>query len=83
MGLIGWVLNSTRHLVEREDPLVQGIVAGVLSGVSGILFGLIVTLAEPGGLGWNRWVVWTLPVAMGVNGLCAAWGFPRLQRILR
>jgi len=81
-ALIGWILNSTRHLVEREDPLVQGIVAGILSGASGILFGGLLTLADPA-VGWNRWVLWILPVAMGVNGICAALGFPRLQQILR
>ncbi len=81
-GLVGWILGSTRHLVELEDPIIQGIWAGILSGIGCLGYGVLLTAADPA-LSWNRWAGWTLPLSMAVNGISAAWSFPRLQRILR
>ena len=81
-ALVGWILNSSRHLVEREDPLVQGIWAGILTGISGLVYGILLKCADPA-MGWNGWMGWFLPVAMVANGMFAAWSFPRLQRIFR
>ncbi len=80
-ALIGWILNSGRHLVEREDPLMQGIWAGILAGAGTLIYGIIVACADPF-VGWNRWVWAALPVIMGINGACAVWLFPKLQKIV-
>ncbi len=81
-SLIGWILGTSRHLVEREDPLIQGIWAGLLTGIHGLSYGLLMTLADPV-MGWNRWGLGLLPLSMGLQGIAAAWGFPRLKRFLR
>ncbi len=81
-ALVGWILHSGRHLVEREDPLVRGIWAGILTGISGLVYGVLLQCADPA-MGWNGWMGWFLPAAMVANGMVAAWSFPRLQRILR
>jgi hypothetical protein len=79
-GLIGWTLGMSRHLVEREDPFIQGIWAALLTGFLSLLYGLLVTFADPV-VGWNRWWWVATPVVMVVNGCLAAWGFPKLQKI--
>ena len=79
-GLIGFALGSGRHLFEREDPLIQGIWAGILSGVGTLIYGILVSVADPA-VGWNRWVWVELPLLMGANGACAIWLFPKFQKI--
>ncbi len=81
-GLVGWLLGAVRHLFEREDPLIQGVWAGILTGVSCFVYGLFLIFADPA-VGWNRWSWGVIPAAMVLNGGCAVWGFPRLQRFLR
>ena len=80
-ALIGWLLESSRDWVEREDPLVQGIYAAVLTGFHNVVYGLLVILADPI-VGWNRWWWGIVPLAMLISGGCALWGFPRLRRAL-
>ncbi len=81
-GLIGWVLGATRDLVEREDPVIQAVWAGLLTGLNGIFYALIITLADPA-IGWNRWWWGAVPLSMGVSVGCALWVFPRLHRLLK
>ena len=81
-GFVGWILFLSRHLVEREDPLLQGIWAGLLTGASGLVYALVCAFSDPaarwGGAGWL-----TLPVTMAAGGTTAAWAFPRLGRWCR
>lgn len=78
---VGWILGASRHLLEREDPLIQGIWTGLLAAVNQAAYGILVTWADPA-MGWNLWGWAVVPVAMGVNGGLAAWGFPKLQKIV-
>ena len=80
-GLIGWLLATARHMAEREDPLIQSFWAGILTALHGLLYGVILTLADPAvgwRAGWLGW--WFLSVILSVG--CAAWGYPRLKRTL-
>jgi len=79
-GLVGWLIASTRHLVEREDPILQGIWAGLLSMIQGLTAVLLLMAMEPAMRSIPGWGI--LPVSMLINGGIAAWGFPRLERWL-
>jgi len=78
---IGWMLGAGRHLVEREDPLLQGIWAGMLTLIHGLVYGLLAALADPA-IGWNRWLWLILPAQVACSVGLAMWGFPRLQRVM-
>ncbi|MBI3333519.1 MAG: hypothetical protein HYZ93_05460 [Candidatus Omnitrophica bacterium] len=78
---VGWVLGVSRHLLEREDPLIQGIWTGLLAGVNAAAYGVLVTAADRS-VDWNLWGWAVIPLVMAVNGGLAVWGFPRLQRIV-
>ncbi len=80
-ALAGWFLESSRGLVERDDPLVQGAYAAVLTGLNNLVYGLLVILADPV-VGWNHWWWGMTPLAMLISGGCALWCFPRLRRWL-
>lgn len=79
-GLVGWLMASARHLVEREDPILQGIWAGLLSMIQGLATALLLMAMEPAVRSIPGWGI--LPALMLVNGGIAAWGFPRLERWL-
>ena len=81
-GLVGWILGRTRHIAEREDPLIQGIWAGILTAMNALFYGLLMTLADPT-VGWNRgwWGVWLLSIIVSMG--CATWSFPRFKGILK
>ena len=81
-ALMGWFLEWSRHLVEREDPLVQGVWVGLLVGLNSLVYGLLITLADPA-VGWNRWWWGITPIAMLASGGCAMWSFPRLRQFLK
>ncbi len=81
-ALVGWGLGGIRHMFEREDPLVQGVWAGILAGAALLLYGLVVAWSDPA-IGWHRWIWWMIPLTAISNGVCAVYGFPRLQRFLR
>lgn len=78
-GGVGWLITVGRHLVEREDPIVQGIWAGLLSMIQGLAYGLLMIGIDPAVRWTPGWGI--LPVLMLVNGGIAAWGFPRLEKI--
>lgn len=79
-ALIGWLLGVSRHLLEREDPMVVGVWAGVLAGLSGFLYECLLISVDPAA-SWSGW--WRfLPAAMLVQGAVAALSFPWLQRKL-
>lgn len=78
-GLIGWLMGVSQHLLEREDPFIQGIWAGLLSGAAHVLYRLLVLVADPAVQGAFRgW--WMVPFFMVGAGAISAWGFPRLER---
>lgn len=79
-ALIGWILSATRHLLEREDPLVLGIWAGVLAALSGAGYECLVLAVDPV-TSWSGW--WKgLPWVVLLHGGIAMWGFPKLQKLL-
>ena len=81
-ALIGWFLESSRDLVEREDPLMQGLWAGFFAALSSFLYGVWIVLADPS-VHWNiRWWL-MIPSVVFISAACAVWGFPRLRRLLR
>ncbi len=80
-GFIGWVCGTFRHLVEREDPLLAGIWAGLLSGAARLIFGFLTVLADSQ-VGWNRWFWAVLPLSMAANGGFAFLLYPYLERLL-
>lgn len=80
-GLVGWLISSTRHWVEREDPILQGVWAGILSMLQGLAAASLLMAMEPAARPIPGWGI--LPVLMLVNGGIAAWAFPRLERWLR
>ncbi len=81
-GLIGWLMGNSRHLLEREDPIVQGVWAGFLTGLSNLVYILVCSLCDSSvrfGAGWGGMILLT----MGVAGICAKQFFPRFERWCR
>lgn len=81
-ALAGWMLGAMQHLVEKEDPFVQGVWAGILSVLQWFSYGFILTLADSS-LGWSVSLWFYLPLAIACNVLCVFWGFPPLRRFLK
>lgn len=80
-ALVGWILDAGRRFLEREDPLVQGIWAGVLTGLGGLVYSILIRWMDPA-MGWNGWAGWILPWTMGIHGAGASLFFPRLRKVL-
>ncbi len=74
-GLIGWLIGAGRHLVEREDPVTQAIWTCALAAIRGVIYGVLLTIADPA-LGGNRWWWASVPLSVLINGACAFWIFP-------
>lgn len=81
-GLVGLLLGAGSRMVEGEDPFVAGVWVAALSGLSMLLYALLLFLADPSGQGFHAPWLW-LPFSMAAHGWLAAWGFPRLRRVLR
>ncbi|MBI3318284.1 MAG: hypothetical protein HYZ90_03930 [Candidatus Omnitrophica bacterium] len=80
-ALAGFLLETMRRFLEREDPLIQAVGAGVLIGCVLLLYGVVVTLADPA-VGWTGGWWALLPLSMAAQGALAFWGFPRLKKFL-
>lgn len=81
-ALVGWLLGISRHWFEWEDPLMQGTSAALLIGLNSLVYGIIVVWADPM-VHWNGWWWLHTALAMGISGICAVWGFPRMQQWCR
>ncbi len=81
-ALVGWILASTRRLVEWEDPVVAAVFTGLFTLVGGVVHALIVTLSDPM-LGWSSTPWAPLLAAVFLHGAAALWGFPRLRLFLK
>jgi len=81
-ALVGWVLGAGHHLVEREDPVIQGVWVGLMVGLNMVFHGLLIMLADSV-VGWNRWWITAVPIAMIAHGVGAVWFFPFLRRFLK
>ena len=81
-SLTAWIIGSTRHLVEWEDPAITGIWIALLTLLVGILHGFWLTLADPF-VHWGGRQLLLLPAAMLIQGVLATWGFPRFQRFVK
>ncbi|GEM_PF-4523032 len=75
-----WMIGATRRMVEWEDPALVGLWAAILTLPVGLFHGFWLATADPF-VRWGdgQWVF--LPAAMAVQGLLAAWIFPRLRRV--
>ena len=79
---VAWMVGATRQMVEWEDSAVIGVWAAVLTLAARTFYGFWLTLADPF-VRWGNGQLWTVPVAMAVQGLLSAWLFPRLRKFLR
>ncbi|MBI3322675.1 MAG: hypothetical protein HYZ94_03225 [Candidatus Omnitrophica bacterium] len=81
-GLTGILLGMGSRLVEVEDPLIAGVWVAVYFLAATVLYALTLSLADPFIRGFHLpWL--SLPFSMAAHGALAAWGFPRLRRLLR
>jgi cell shape-determining protein MreD len=80
-AFLGWIIGGIRHWMELEDPLIQGVWAGLLTGCAHGLAYAWLGLADPM-IGWNRWGWVVIPLSMVSQGMVAFWGFPHLRRFL-
>ncbi len=80
-ALVGWIVGGIRHWMELEDPLIQGVWAGLLTGLAQGLAYLWLTRADPM-IGWNDWGWIVIPASMAAQGMAAFWSFPYLKRAL-
>lgn len=81
-GLVGALLGAGSRLMETDDPLVVGVWVAVLSLITTVAYALLLFLADPSAQGLHAPWLW-LPLSMAAQGWLAAWGFPRLRRVLR
>lgn len=80
-SLVGAIFGMSRHLVEWEAPLNQGILTGLLTGLAGMMTCFVVSLADrSAGCPGMSWML--LPVSMVAHGWIATWGFPKLEKII-
>ena len=79
---VGWVLASTRHLMEWEDRVVVAVFTGLFTLLGGILHAVILVIADPM-LTWSNMPWIALVATVLFHGVFAFWGFPRFQRFLR
>lgn len=79
---IGLLLVMSRHLVEREDPLLMGIWTGILAALKEILYGFLLVFLDPFVRFTGSW--WGgLILSSVVSGAAAAWSFPILTPFLQ
>ncbi len=76
-----WIIGSTRHLVEWDYPPIVGVWIALLTLLAGFLHGAWLILADPF-LHWGNGRLLLLPAAMLAQGILAAWGFPRFQKLV-
>ena len=81
-ALMGALLGAGSRLVEADDPLMVGVWVALFSLASAAAYALFLSLADPLLQGFRLPWLW-LPFFMAAHGGLAAWGFPRLRRILR
>ncbi len=77
-----WMIGATRQMVEWEDSAVIGVWTAILTLAVWLFYGFWLTLADPF-IHWGNGQLWIVPAAMAVQGLLAAWIFPRLRKFLK
>lgn len=76
---VAWTIGAARRMVEWEDAAVVGIWTAILTLGASVFHGFWLTLADPF-VHWGNGQVGVVPAAMAVQGLLAAWLFPRLRQ---
>ena len=81
-ALVGWVIASTRGLMEWEDPVVVAVFAGLFTLLGGVIHAVILMVADPM-LAWSNTPWISLLGGVVLQGAAALWVFPRLHRFLK
>ena len=81
-ALMGALLGAGSRFVEAEDPLIVGVWVALFALATVAAYALLLSLADPYLQGFRLPWLW-LPFSMAAHGGLAAWGFPRLRRVLR